>query len=322
MRISLNTIITASKIRNNDGYGYATERMLHSLKSLNYEVTENDGSSDVGLVFNQPQHARWFGEQYRIMYHPWESTLMMPAWPGIMNNAHEVWTPSPIIAKWYKEYNEVNVPIHVYEHGVDPEWETKTRKLGDKVRFLHVGGEAHRKGMAETLKAFRAAFNGSADVELTMKLGAPGFNLAHHSNVQTISGKVPFKELVQLHHDRHVFVYPSWGEGFGLNPIQAMATGMPTICTAAWAPYERFLDPNLALDSTLVESPWQQHHPGKLFQPDFDDLVDKLRYIVDNYDECHSFAQETAPKIHREYDWDSLTHETFSKLEKRLCSKN
>ena len=320
MKISFNTHIESNKIRNNDGYGYATERILTSLRNLGYEVTENDASADVGLVFNQPHHAKWFGNQYRIMYHPWESTLLMPDWPAMMNEADEVWSPSPLIGEWYRTFNGIVKPIYTFEHGIDSVWEPRPRPVKDTIKFLHVGGEAYRKGLPETLKAFRAAFPDpdKAGVEITYKLGVAGFNLAHHRGTNTISGKMPFNELMGLYYQHNIFVYPSWGEGFGFNPFQAMATGMPSIVTAGWAPYQRFIDPQLVVDTNLSESPWPKVHPGHMFQPELDDLVDRMRYAVDHYDELHDRAQAVAPKIHEDYNWDKVTKNAFESLENRL----
>lgn len=319
MRISFNTPVSAGKIGNHNGYGYGTERILASLRSLGYEVTENDGSADVGLVFNQPQHSRWFGNQYRIILHPWESTLLMPDWPGIMNEAHEVWSPSPLITEWYTKYNGITRPTYTYEHGIDSEWEVRERKVTDKIKFLHVGGEALRKEMPKTIKAFRTAFGKRDDVELLLKTGIAGFNVNNpNDNVKALHGPVPFRELLNIYYDHHIFVYPSWGEGFGFNPFQAMATGMPTIMTADWAPYYRFVDPELMVKTTMADSPWPTVHPGQMFEPNFDELVDKMRYAVDNYDELHARAQFVAPKIHEDYNWDKLTKKTFEDLENRL----
>jgi glycosyltransferase involved in cell wall biosynthesis len=321
MKISFNTAVSANKIRNTDGYGYGTERILHSLRNLGYEVTENDASADVGFVFNQPQHAKYYGDQYRIILHPWESTLMMPDWPGIMNNCDEVWSPSPLIGEWYQKYNGIVKPIYTYEHGIDSVWAPKPRVRQDKMRFLHVGGEAKRKGLEIAIKAFRLAFPDAdkAGVELLCKRGSSGdgFNIIRNG-VIPLNGPLPFNELLDLYYDRNIFVYPSWGEGFGFNPFQAMATGMPTITTADWAPYKRFVDPNLTIETDFTDSPFKEH-PGKMFKPRVDDLVDRMRYVVDNYDSCHEFAQAQAPKIHNEYAWDTVTKTTFEALEKRLA---
>ena len=245
---------------------------------------------------------------------------MMPDWPGIMNDCDEVWSPSPLIGEWYQKYNGIVKPVYTYEHGIDPEWAVRERKVEDKMKFLHVGGEAFRKDMPKTIKAFRTAFGKRDDVELLLKTGISGFNVNNpNDNVKALHGPVPFQELLDIYYSHHVFVYPSWGEGFGFNPFQALATGMPTIMTVDWAPYQRFVDNKLAVKTDFVDSPWPTVHPGKMFRPDFDDLVDKMRYAADNYDELHARAQLVAPKIHEAYAWDTVTKTTFSELEKRLA---
>lgn len=305
-------------IKPTNGYGYATVGMRDSLHRLGYDFTPNNEDAEVELWFDQPQHWKWRDNQYKVGYHPWESTDINPNWLRAMKKCDEVWTPSPIIADWYRN---LGLPeVYVYEHGVDPKWSVQKRSTNDKIRFLHVGGEAVRKGLSETLDAFNVAFPNRDDVELTLKMNNPGWEVLKWSNKQVIKELLSEDELINLYHKHHVFVYPSWGEGFGLTPLQAMATGMPTICTGAWAPYERLLDPDLTLDSRLEESPWPAIHPGKMFRPNFDDLVDKLRWVVDNYEDCANDALPRATAVQREYDWDTLTSKAFSALEWRLYS--
>jgi hypothetical protein len=55
-----------------------------------------------------------------------------------------------------------------------------------------------------------------------------------------------------------------------------------------------------------------------MFRPDLDHLVDTMRWVADNYDSAQEFAHAQVPKIKAEYDWDTLTAEAFSGLEKRL----
>lgn len=300
-----------------NGYGYATERMVDSLRRLGHTIEENDPSAPVEMWFDQPHH--WnFISSYRIGYHPWESTKLQDGWVAKMNDCDEVWTPSPIIANWYAE-DGVEKPIYVYEHGVDKIWTPQVRDTSGKIRFLHVGAEATRKGGWDTLRLFRTAFFNRDDVELTLKLvNSNWVNLERVGKTSIINRKMGIDELVSLFHSHHVYVYPSWGEGFGLTPLQAMATGMPTICTAAWAPYERFLDPNLKLDSELKPSPWPKIHPGKMLRPKFDELVDMLRWVADNYEQAAAFAHAQVPGIQKEYDWDNLTRSAFESLESRL----
>ena len=169
------------------------------------------------------------------------------------------------------------------------------------------------------MTAFRKAFPDRRDVQLTMKMINPGFNINKIGKVQIINQSFSLEELVGLFGSHHVYVYPSYGEGFGLTPLQAMATGMPTITVPDWAPYADHLDSDLNLDATLRRSPWHNsHHPGKMFKPDFDMLVDKFRHAADNYEDLHKKALARVPAIQAKYDWDSLTEKTFSDLEKRI----
>lgn len=319
MRISFNTPIVPEKLSAHNGYGYATERMLASLANLGYEVTVNDPKADVGLCFNQPQHWKFYGNQYKIGYHPWESTLLMDGWADIMNECDEVWTPSPIIADWYRRFSGVTVPVYVYQHGVDDIWTPVNRTVDDKFRFLHVGGEAARKGAKEVMGAFLRAFpSGKKDVELNMKVITKGWKIGNINRINIINERTSIEELIRLYHNNHVYVYPSYGEGFGLTPLQAMATGMPTITVPKWAPYAHYLDPDLTVDASFTKSPWPMLHPGNMLKPKMDELVDRMRLAYDTYDDRANFAMDMVEPIKREYDWDRLTDETFSTLSERL----
>lgn len=319
MRISHGTRI--KNIATHNGYGYATDRMASSLRRLGHTFEQNDPAAPVQIWFEQPHHWKWNdSDQYRIGYHPWESTKLKDDWVERMNQCHEIWTPSPLIAEWY-EADGVKPPIYVYEHGVDHEiWTPKKRSVSDTFNFLHVGGEAVRKGGNHTVRAFIKAFPDRDDVKLIMKQIPPaGFKVGpRQGKITDIFGRYDIEQMVDLFHNSHAYIYPSRGEGFGLTPLQAMATGMPTITLPAWAPYKHHLDPNLSLPSTLRASPHAEVHPGKMFYPLIDDIVDRMRWVVDNYDAASDFAMNQVPAITDEYDWDKMTKKTFDALEKRL----
>lgn len=318
MRISFNTPIVPELLSKHNGYGYATDRMLSSLKSLGYEVTVNDPTAEVGICFNQPHHWKFYGDQYRIGYHPWESTRLMDGWAEIMNEVDEVWTPSHTVAQWYREFSGVTVPVFVYEHGVDDVWTRKPRKAEGTFKFLHVGGEAARKGAKDTMGAFIKAFPRNADVELNMKIISKGWSIGSIHHINIVNEKMSLTDLIQMYHDNHVYVYPSYGEGFGLTPLQAMATGMPTITVGKWAPYENFLSPTLNIRSSFTKSPWPQLHPGLMLKPNQDDIVDAMRATHEHYDEYAKRAVDIVPKLTEYYNWNRLTKEVFQSLESRL----
>lgn len=318
------------------GYGYAGYNMVTALQRLGHQVPFQDPDAPVQIHFSQPT---WYefdhGDQYKIGYTPWESTELAEGWLEDMNAVDEIWTPSPVMADVFRECG-VTVPVSVYEHGVSEDWTAKHRKVTGPLKFLHHGEPAPRKGAQMTLEAFREAFGDSNDVQLIIKShGAhtvrtfegrfyPGNGYSgdgmidRFKNVKAISRMMETDELIAFYQSCHVLVYPSWGEGFGLIPLQGLATGMPVICTEAWAPYKRFLLPELRLASTLSDSPWPEMHPGKMWEPSFEDLVEKFKYAANNYETLASQAYRLSFPVHKQYDWTTLTEKAFSKIVKRF----
>lgn len=331
MKISFTTV--PANIGTHNGYGIAGYNVSSALQRLGHEVPFQDETAPVEIAFSQPIYDSWSSNrQYRIQYTPWESTELPAGWLEGFNKADEVWTPSPLIAQWYKDAG-VTQPIKVYEHGIEQIWfgalHQRKREDGPFV-FLHHGEPAFRKGGQEALNAFRAVFGNSTDVHLLFKswghsrvramedgenIGAPD---EVYDNVSIIRTDVPEINLVSLYKHAHAMVYPGWGEGFGLIPLQGMAAGLPTICTEAWAPYKDLLLPDLRLDSTLTDSPWQNVHPGKMFKPDFKNLCEIMKHTYENYDELAGQAYRKAFAVAERYNWDRLTEEAFADITRKF----
>lgn len=310
MKISFNQIASPN-VKNTNGYGYAAQMCKESLSELGHTVGWRDPSADVEINFIQPEHWHWTGP-YRIAYLPWESTGMPDGWVDSLNEVDEVWTPSPVVAQWFVDAG-VKKEVRVYEHGVDDVWEIYDRPRGGRYRLLHHGAEALRKGGFETVNAFLSTL-AQEPATLVMKMQLKNFFLDGSDHLEIHKDALKIEQLVALYHSCDAFVYPSWGEGFGLTPLQAMATGMPAIVTKGWAPYERLIPEHSLIKSELVESPWQDYHPGKMFKPDEDDLQDKLRFHYENSDMLLDDAMKLAEQVHYEYNWKSLTEQAFAHL--------
>lgn len=310
MKVSFNQT-TSDKVRNTNGYGYAAEQCKNSLVKLGHEVNWRDSTADVEINFIQPEHWHWTGP-YRIAYLPWESTGLRKSWVKKLNSCDEVWTPSPLIAEWFVDAG-VTKDVKVYQHGVESRWLPYARPVDDRFRILHHGAEALRKGGNEIIRAFMATL-WEEDATLVMKMILQQFNLHDTDHVHINKARLSIDKLVALYHSCHLFAYPSWGEGFGLCPLQAMSTGMPVLITEGWAPYAYMLPETSFIKSTLVESPWQHHHPGKMFKPDGDDLRDKLRWHYDHREYASHVAYGLTEWVRKEYNWDTLTEQAFAHL--------
>lgn len=303
------------KTANVNGFGYAREMCEKSLIELGHTVNFADSTADVEINFIQPEHWVWSGVDYRIAYLPWESTQLKEGWLESLNNdVDEVWTPSPVVAEWFVDAG-VKKPVFVYEHGVDAIWKTKMREWnGETFNVFHHGADAVRKGFRETIECFNEVFLGK-DAEINFKMTMNGFNV-RIPNTNIIQDRLSTEELVDLYHRQHLMVYPSWGEGFGLAPLQAIATGLPTMITKGWAPYEYLLPEQYLISTELVDSPWPEIHPGKMLKPNYEELVEKATniYNFSNYEESTRYFFGLSMIAKKDFSWVDKTEKAFAHL--------
>jgi len=309
------------------GYGQAGKGIIESLQELGHLVNLNNPKAPIQLNFIQPIHYQFNNtDQYKIGYTPWESTDLPMYWLENFNKCDEVWTPSALIAAWYKKAG-VKKPIKVYHHGIHDIWkDPKLREKKDDVfRFLHIGEPAPRKGGDIVVETFIELFGNNPKYQLTMKANqhvssrfkdifGKEYDLAKFTNIKFITQQLNDQQILKIMHMHDCLVYPSWGEGFGFIPLQAMATGMPTICVDTWAPYDNFI--TLKLNSTLTNSPWPLMHPGLMFEPDRKHLKELMLEVIENYKQYSKESFKNSFDLYEEYDWVKLTKKAFSHLEK------
>lgn len=310
MKVSFNQ--PYKQVKNNNGYGYAAQMCKESLARLGHDVGWMDPTADVELNFIQPDNWCWSGVDYRIAYLPWESTKPKDGWVKQLNSVDEVWTPSPWCAEMFEEWG-VTKPIKIYQHGVEPLWSPVRRFPTGRFDILHHGAEAARKGGNDAIHAFMdTLWNDTATLHLKMILQQ--FNIINSEHICVYKEKSTIEDLVRLYQRMDLFFYPSYGEGFGLTPLQAMATGMPVLITAGWAPYKHLLSSTSLIDWKYVDSPWPEIHPGQVMKPDMDDAMDRLRYHFDNRQFELDRSWDLQEQVRAEYDWTSLTRAAFAHL--------
>ena len=307
------------------GFGVAYEGMTGALKKLGHEVVINDPTALVEVSFAHPEWFFWSNpDSYNIGIIPWESSEVPETWFWHLDDANEIWATSPFVASVLETNKVAPAPVKVYLHGINENWMPmkRRRKAGKPLKFLSVGEPSERKGGRDTLQAFYDVFGEDPDYHLTIK--AQEYNSTRirneraetiklpqdQPNIDVILGSISESALISLYLKHDILVYPSWGEGFGLIPFQALATGMPTICTSAWAPYEKYLG-SLALSSTPMQTQWELAHPGMMYRPDYEHLKELMRYAADTFDDRAEEYYAQAPAIHAEYDWLKLTEEAF-----------
>jgi phosphatidylinositol alpha-1,6-mannosyltransferase len=95
-----------------------------------------------------------------------------------------------------------------------------------------------RKGHAEVITAWELVTAEIPEAELLLAGGGDGLELLRETVALSpardrikVLGFVPEEEMPQLWARSHIFVQPSWKEGFGLVYIEAMRQGLPVIAS-------------------------------------------------------------------------------------------
>lgn len=110
-------------------------------------------------------------------------------------------------------------------------------KLGDKPIILHIGTLEPRKNLSFLIKSFSIAKKDGLDASLVIT-GKKGwyyeglFTLVDELELQDnviFTGYVDDEDIPTLYNVAAVFTFPSQYEGFGLPPLEAMASGTPVI---------------------------------------------------------------------------------------------
>lgn len=312
MKISINNGDSAV----HTGFGHATLKLISNLAKTEHSVLLNR-SAPFEMTFGHPEYYYFIGENsYKIGYTAWESTELKKDWDKHLKKIDELWVPNKFCKEVFS--NHFNGPIYVFPHGVDSTFSIKKREDDGKIKFLHVGFPSLRKNAHDVIESFLDVYRGREDVTLTIKAyencDVPGLD---EPNINVIAKTTSYAELVEIMHEHDVLLYPSWGEGFGLIPLQALATGMPVVVTNGWCDYDYFA-PDLIVRSELRLNPWQNVHPGKMFKPDMEHFKELMKYCEENIEMLRERHFHTARDVHEEWSWERVVKEHFDSVHARL----
>lgn len=306
----------------NCGYGYAAVELINAWQRMNIPVWWADEESKVAFSFSQPEHYDWQKtDQLKIGYTPWESTKLPYGWVQKMNQMDEVWTTSYACKDWFV-LNGVSRPMRVLHHGINrSHFPRRKRSIGDgePFKFLHIGEPSERKGGEYVYEAFVDIFGGRADVQLTLK-GNPRFTV-DCPNVDVVTEMLSQEDLLQLYYDHHAFLYPSNGEGFGLLPFQAAATGMPTLATN-WSGMKDFMEFMWPIRVEELREAHYEPHEGLWAIPSLDSMKLWMEYFVDSPNYFFNHAFRRSAKMDENWTWDAIAQRSVLWMEEALERKN
>ena len=291
---------------------------------------------DLNIVLCETNHHLFFNTYVgpKIAYNVWESTLQPENFFNKMLEYDEIWVPS----KWQREctINQGANPdkVKVVPEGVDihtffPEEVEKLESYNDgRFKFLLFGRWDYRKSTKEIIQTFLKTFSPEEPVDLIVSIDnmwgeeMDGYKTTEERlNAYGLTDprikmiNFPTREdYIKYLKTGHVFVSCARSEGWNLPLIEAMACGTPSIYSECCAQME-FAEGKGIPVKIVGERPANANDygrytmselPGNYYEPDFEDLSNKMRFVYQNYNECKLNAVKDSIEIHKQFSWERI----------------
>lgn len=206
--------------------------------------------------------------------------------------------------------------------------QTATDRLRDKGWFnvLHLAStERQRKGTRELIEAWHRLVSGDLlgpNPGLDIIVDAPrGMFGATHPTIQFPYRQLnaPAADMRALMQEYHLVCQPSRGEGFGLSPLEARASGVPvcvTDCTGHADHVEQGA-PGVVVIATGPFAPIDDAPAGEMsLAPSLssNDIAGALRECYERWPELTAAAREHADAVREKWSWPAVTENWLRKV--------
>lgn len=260
-----------------------------------------------------PGHPRgWWEGQHAAMFTMWETTRVPEAFRDTLHEFDTLIVPCRQNLELFSQYHP---NVRLVPLGIDPEdWHYIERTSPEReFRFL-IGGSGERKGTDLAFRAFQAVFGQFYDGPRWTGEGPPAVLVNKQPRLQDgfyapwsqiIGGRISAQEERDLYAGAHCYLQPSRGEGFGLQPLQAIAQGLPTILTNAHgqADYAHLGIPISAKEVPAGYFAFGNPRDMNWWEPDFEELCEAMWDVYSHYETHRLYAQESAEHA-KDWTWD------------------
>lgn len=284
-----------------------------------YVSTAAGRSIEMGsaAIWHEQPKAEWLLSPFskNIAIVPFETTLVPPSWVPRINSMDALLVPCEQNKQMMID-SGVTIPIDVIHWGVDTDKFFEVERKDDGIfTFGTMGALSIRKGTNILVNAFERAFPTETDVRLICKTSQMHYPfMSKDKRIEVQQGPVSHQELFDQFFKRvDCFVFPTLGEGFGLTPLEAMATGIPAIVTG-WSGPEEYMteDVGWRIEHTMDEAKEfsdprtgvYKEPCGQWAIPSMDHLVYLMRYAYEHQDEVRAKGKRAAEYVRNEWTWE------------------
>jgi len=315
-----------------NGYGYKSHS--NSMKEYVSKIADLTPDAEDSVIITSPEfYYHRIPNKVNWLFTMFEGTELPGIYAKSIQKADFILTPSTWVTELFKKYFDPK-RIFTVQEAASEDYTYHERKYPHwrPFRYLWVGAPNPRKGWNEIMAVWAQLFMHNPEVELYLKTtkaesgklgdGISRINLrdpderivgTKQGNIILDKRDIPKKELIELYHSAHCFVFPTRGEGFGLTLAEAMRTGLPCISTL-YSGLTDFFD-----DSVGYSLPYEMGKGSMTFKggrkgertyitemamPDVTALFDAMVYIKANYDQALAKGKLASELISHCFTWE------------------
>ena len=203
------------------------------------------------------------------------------------------------------KYTNTNKNIEIIYNGIEESWMDKNVSFDEKENYiLYVGNVKPHKNLVRALKAFSLLKDNNVKFKIVGK--KDGFitkdteidKIAKHlKNRVEFTGYVSDDELKKLYKKAKIFLFPSLYEGFGIPPLEAMASGTPVISSNVASL------PEVCGDSAYYVNPY-----------DVNDIAKGMETVLKDEELQKELVQEGLERV-KLYSWEKSANKLIKIIE-------
>ncbi len=292
------------------------------LRSQNFPLNQSGA-----MIWHDQPREQWLYTPFKknIAIIPFETTVIPQSWIGKINQFDALFTLCEQNIQAFRD-SGVTIPIELIHWGIDPDIFYPLERCTDVFTFGTMGALSVRKGTDILIEAFQEEFQKGEKVKLICKTSYNGYPfVVKDPRIEVKIGTDTVDEL-RTHFFQQVdcFVFPTRGEGFGLTPLEAMATGIPAIVTGWSGPLEYMteeigwlIDYTMTPATAFTEKVYKENC-GDWAEPSKEHLRKLMRYAYEHQDEVKEKGLNAAKYVKENWTWQKKIGMYKDSLNKHL----
>ena len=326
-KLAKQTLFMATDLIGINGWGHVAYAVLRGMPSFGVEFLQHPNTRvkadllptafvpevktrhfhDKQLAIVPPFLLQRFNpDKCTALFTMWETDTIPPACVESLNRTGLVMVPSQWNLDNFRRCG-VTVPMEVVPLGFDRTTYSADGSFPEVCTFgtagaLSAGGL--RKNVTKVIELFRKAFPTEPDVRLRVKISpdSSAVETFGDSRIDLVQAILPHAEMLAWYRSLSAFVNTSFGEGFGLHLIEAMACGRPLI-TPNYSGLTMFFEPGLGYAVDYELQPVNNEiYTGRWAVPCEESIVAAMRRVYADREEAKRLGEASASKAKR-FHW-------------------